>query len=209
MVRTCLSFVLVVVAFGCASSGVMPSHNGDLAVRGWESGSWKSEEGAPPPDSKAVDFEFSYETTAYRGRHTKPFHRMKTEIRLSYDPEEGRIEDATVRSSEDGYAYRHVCCTPNGPVLRIRIITNLDDRSEDLTVVRLQGPMPSLEECADIGVGPWKGLVETVDVLFHEDGTYTVMKGTGAHLTEAGIRVERTMSTAPGAASPETTHFPQ
>jgi hypothetical protein len=209
MVRTCLSFVLVVVLFGCASQGGMPSHRGDLAVRGWESGTWKSGEGEPVPDSKAVVFDFRYETTAYRGRSTKPFHRMATEIRLSYDPAEGRIEDATVRSSEDGFAYRHVCCTPNGPVLRIRIITNLDDRSEDLTVVRLQGPVPSIEECADIGVGPWKGLVETVDVLFEEDGTYTVMKGTGAHLTEAGIRVERTMTTAPGATSPATSQFPR
>ena len=69
--------------------------------------------------------------------------------------------------------------------------------------------MPTVSQCTDIGVGPWKGLVESLDVLFEKDGSYTVMRGTGAHLTESGIRFERTMSTRPDAAEPITAKFPE
>ena len=164
---------------------------------------------APAAEAGSENFVFTYETSAFEAGEGKPFHRMKTEIRLTYDSDQGEIRNAKVTSSEDGYAFRHVCFTPAGPLLRIRILTNRDDRSADLTVIRLEGPMPSVSQCTDIGVGPWKGLVESLDVLFEEDGTYTVMRSTGAHLTESGIRFERTMSTRPEAEELLTAKFPE
>jgi hypothetical protein len=180
-----------------------------MEVRAWESGTWQRDPAAPVAEPGSENFVFEYETSAYQGAGEKPFHRLKTEIRMTYDPDKGEISDAKITSSEDGNAYRHVCFTPAGPLLRIRIITNLDERSTDLTVIRLEGPMPTFSQCVDIGVGPWKGLVESLDVLFEKDGTYTVMRGTGAHLTESGIRFERTMSTRPDAEEPITARFPE
>jgi len=204
-----LPFVLVALLAGCATNGLRATEPGDLEVRAWESGTWQKDPAAPAAEAGSENFVFFYETTGYRSGRSKPFHRMKTEIRLTYDPDRGEIENARITSTEDGNAYRHVCFTPAGPVLRIRIITHLDDRSTDLTVVRLEGPMPTVSRCVDVGVGPWEGVVESLDVLFDEDGTYTVMRATGAHLAEAGIRFDRTMSTRPGGAKPDTAHFPE
>jgi len=209
MVR-CLSLVvLVVLVAGCAASGLRGTEPGDLEVRAWESGTWQKDPLAPAVPAGSENFVFEYETSAFEEGDEEPFHRMKSEIRLTYDPDRGEIANARVTSSEDGFAYRHVCFTPAGPLLRIRIITDLDGRSRDLTVVRLEGPMPSVSRCVDLGVGPWKGLVESLDVLFEKDGTYTVMRGTGAHLTEAGIRFERTMSTLPDATEMTTAKYPE
>jgi hypothetical protein len=144
--------LLVLVAAGCRSYGTPRTEPGDIAVKGWESGSWKSRSATKTSDE---NFVFEYETVAFE--YETPFHKMKTVLRLSYDPDTGEISDATISSLEAGYAYRHVCFTPAGPVLRIRIITHLDGRSEDLTIVRLEGPMPSVSECMEVGVGPWEG----------------------------------------------------
>ena len=209
MVRSLSLIVLVVFVVACASGGLRGTEPGDLEVRAWESGSWQKDPAAPAIEDGSENFVFMYETAAFQDGRGKPFHRMKTEIRLTYDPDAGEISNARVTSSEDGYAYRHVCFTPAGPLLRIRILTNLDDRGTDLTVVRLEGPMPSVSQCTDIGVGPWKGLVESLDVLFEKDGTYTVMRATGAHLAESGIRFERTMSTRPEALELLTAKFPE
>jgi hypothetical protein len=208
MVRSFVMVALVVFAVGCATRGLRGTDPGDLEVRAWESGSWQKDPAAPAAEAGSENFVFTYETSAFHGERRNPFHKMKTEIRLTYDPDLGEIRNAKVTSSEDGNAYRHVCFTPAGPLLRIRIITDLDGGSRDLTVVRLEGPMPTVSQCTDIGVGPWKGLVESLDVLFEKDGTYSVMRGTGAHLTESGIRFERTMSTRPAAAETITAKFP-
>jgi hypothetical protein len=202
MIALCL---LALVAAGCQSYGTPKTEPGDLAVKGWESGTWKSGTATASGDE---NFVFEYETVAFEYDDDTPFHKMKTVLRLSYDPDKGEISDAKISSLEAGYAYRHVCFTPAGPVLRIRVITHLDGRSEDLTIVRLEGPMPSVTECMEVGVGPWEGLVEILDVLFEKDGSYTVMRGTGAHLTGPGIRVERTMSTGPGAAGESSASYP-
>lgn len=196
----CLMFLV-----GCRTGGVPTMEAGDIAVKAWESGSWKNDPATTEGDE---NFVFEYETIGWDGSSTAPFHQMKTVIRLSYDPERGEIANARISSLEPGFAYRHVCFTPAGPVLRIRIITNLDGRSEGLTIVRLEGPMPSMSECMEIGVGPWEGLVEVLDVLFEKDGSYSVMKGTGAHLTGAGIRVERKMTTGPGAGGEALAQYP-
>ena len=209
MARNSILIVMVALIAGCALPGLRGSEPGDMEVRAWESGVWQKDPTAPAPAVDAGNFVFTYETTAWQEGAEEPFHQMKTDIRLTYDEATGEIEDAKITSSEEGNAYRHICFTPHGKALRVRIITHLDDRSSDLTVVRLEGPMPSVTRCVDVGVGPWEGLNETLDVVFREDGSYEVMRATGAHLTDAGVRIERTMSTREGATKPDTAKFPQ
>jgi hypothetical protein len=208
MLRSSISLALVLIVVGCASPGLRATEPGDLEVRAWESGRWQKDPAAAAPEEGSENFVFTYTTTAWREGDKAPFHQMKTEFRLNYDPERGEIHDARIISSEDGNAYRHVCFTPNGPALRIRILTHLDDRSSDLTVVRLEGPMPSVTRCVDVGVGPWEGLNETLDVIFKEDGTFEVMRATAAHLADADIRIERVMTTRMGGTEPKTANFP-
>ncbi|MEN8150198.1 MAG: hypothetical protein ABFS86_10270 [Planctomycetota bacterium] len=208
MSRSLALILLVVLVAGCANTGLRGTEPGDMEVRAWESGTWQKDPAAPKPAEGSENFVFTYETAGWRGDDAEPFHRMKTEVRLSYDAEKGEIQDAKITSSEEGNAYRHVCFTPNGPALRIRIITHLDDRSSDLTVIRLEGPAPSTNRCVGVGVGPWEGLNETLDVIFREDGGFEVMRATGAHLAEADIRIERTMSTRENSTKPATAKFP-
>ena len=104
--------------------------------------------------------------------------------------------------------YIRLCLTPAGPALRLRISTLLDGRREALTIVRIHSDDPTTHHCTDIGVGPGDGLVEGLEVVFREDGSFRVVPGSGAHLGGAGIRVERTMTRGPGNTDPVTEFFP-
>jgi hypothetical protein len=125
---------------------------------------------------------------------------MRTDLELAFDPETGEVSNVLVSSSERGRAFRHVCLTP-GPegsgLLIIRMTTLLDDRDEDVTVVKVHSTDPSTHMCEEYGVGPKDGLVEGVNVLFQEDGSFTVLPNTGAYLAGAGLGMERKMTINP------------
>lgn len=187
-----LSVLLVV--FFCAACGTtsvpVEYQTGDLELRGPSIDNWS--DGTPPG---LMNFVWDYETKGWRGGEKRPFHRMLTRLSLAYDPVSGEVHSAKVIASESSGAFRHICLSAEGPVLRIRMATLLDDRAVDLTVVDVSGATTaSVEEfCANIGVGPKDGLVEGVDVVFHEDGSYRVISATGAYLAGADLRMERTM----------------
>jgi hypothetical protein len=147
------------------------------------------------------NFHWKYETVAWNGDSSGPFHRMKTELALAYDPEQGRVRGATLVTSGQARSLRNVILTPAGPLLRIRVSTVLSARSEDRTVLSIGHP-------AAIGVGPVSGLVEAIQVRFEDDGSYRVLPDTGAHLAGANVRVARRMTQAPGATDPISTEFP-
>jgi hypothetical protein len=129
---------------------------------------------------------------------------MRTDVNLAFDPQTGEITNVTVGSSDhstaDGRAFRHVCLTP-GPtgsgLLSIRMTTLLDDREQDVTVIKVHSTDPMTHMCEEYGVGPKDGLVEGVDVLFHEDGTFKVLPNTGAYLAGHGLGMERKMTVSP------------
>jgi len=174
---------------GCVSDSLGSRNSGDFEVRGWDSHTWTDGK-----TGTARNFRCAYETTAWRDDAEKPFHQMKTELSLSYDPATGTIHEAKITNSLPGYSFRHVCMTPMGEVLRIRLITMLDNRREDLTVVKLYEEQPLSSVCEDYGVGPEDGLVEGFDVIFNPDGTWRIYRGKGAHLTGANIRVVSRMT---------------
>ena len=208
MLRVTFPIVVLVLVAGCASPGLLGTGPRDLEVRGWESGSWQKDPGATAPTDGSENFVFYYETVGRRDGKKNPFHRMKTEIRLTYDRKKGVISDAKVKSSEEGGAYRHLTFMPTKRGLWFRVVTHLDDRATDLTVVRLDGPAPSIRYSGGYGVGPWEGLNETFNVVFKDDGTYRLSRATCAHYTEADVHLERTMSTRENASAPSTASFP-
>jgi hypothetical protein len=146
------------------------------------------------------NFIWDYDTEGWRDVRPAVFHRMHTVLRLGFDVETGEIGNVSVESSQQGHALRHVCLTP-GPegsgLLMIRMTTLLDDRDEDLTVLKVHTTDVSTHMCEEIGVGPIDGLVEGVNVLFKEDGTFTVLPNTGAYLAGAGLGMERKMTVDP------------
>ncbi len=201
--KTLLGLTALGLLAACAGTPPSTTPVRDLEVRGQSTGSWSDGTPGGPPN-----FTMIYETKAWRNGETAPFHRMRTLIQVRYDPEAELIRAARVESSESGHAFRHVCMTPAGPLLRLRIATLLDGRPEDLTVVNVHSENLSVRECADIGVGPQDGLVEGLDVVFRGDGSFRVVPGSGAHLAGAGIRVERTLTRGPGNTDPVTEKLP-
>ncbi len=192
-------FLLLLVplfVIGCAPERtIYVGQSGDLELVG--SGSVRFP-GADP--SATQNFIWEYETEAWRDTREGVFHRMRTDLKLAFDPETGEISNVTVESSRHGFAIRHVCLTP-GPegtgLLMIRMTTLLDDRDEDVTVVKVHSTDPSTHRCEEYGVGPKDGLVEGVNVLFRDDGTFTVLPNTGAYLAGAGLGMERKMTINP------------
>lgn len=143
---------------------------------------------------RAPNVVIDYETTAWHDGKQSPFHRMKTELRVAYDPDTGEVMNARVGSSEGGKAFRHVCLSPSGPVLHVRMVTLLDGRPDDLTVLKLHTDESDAEACRRVGIGPGDGLVESFDILFRKDGTYRILPDTKAYLAGADLRVERRIS---------------
>ena len=186
-----VALIVLCLLPACNSTGVESEGlDGDIIVRGSGAQSWPVGAYQPTPN-----FVWEYGTTGWHKGDRSPFHRMKTDLRLRFDPATNTIESVAVTSSEDGRAFRHVCLTPgtNG-LLSIRMTTLLDDRDEDMTVVKVHGADPASHTCEEYGVGPLDGLVEGVDVLFREDGSYTILPNTGAYLAGAGLRLERKMT---------------
>ena len=187
----CIALLAVCLLPACGSTGISSGGlDGEIVVRGAGAQSWPAGAYQPTPN-----FVWQYETIGRHKDDQVPFHRMKTDLRLRYDVATKTIENVAVTSAERGRAFRHVCLTP-GPngLLTVRMTTLLDDRAEDLTVVKVHGPDPSTHTCDEYGVGPLDGLVEGVDVLFREDGSYTLLPNTGAYLAGAGLRFERRMT---------------
>ncbi len=188
--------ILGLLGAGCASrkpGSYGPA--GDLEVAGEGTASFPG----PHPDTPA-NFVWMYETEAWRSSREQAFHHLRTDLRLAFDPATGEISNVTVESTGEGHAFRHLCLTP-GPagtgLLTIRMTTLLDDREEDLTVVRVHSTDPSTHLCEEYGVGPRDGLVEGVDVLFKPDGTFKVLPNTGAYLAGSGLKMERRMTVSP------------
>ena len=146
------------------------------------------------------NFFWDYETVGWRNSRQAVMHRMRTELRLHFDPETGEMGNVSVESTERSQAFRHVCLTP-GPagsgLLTIRMTTLLDDLDQEVTVLKVHNTDVSTHTCEEIGVGPVDGLVESINVLFKEDGTFTVLPNTGAYLAGAGLGMERTMTVDP------------
>jgi hypothetical protein len=185
-----LAVLVVSVAFsGCAQTRPNYSEGGDLEVKGWSSGYWTNGGVAEKPN-----FKWDYLTEGFVGDETEPFHRMRTELEIAYDPKTGEVSNARLKSSEMGGAYRHICLTPTGGILRIRMVTLFVEPEKTLTVLKVHGTDPSTHTCEDIGVGPKDGLVEGLEVIFAEDGTFEVVSSTGASLFGSNLRVTRVMS---------------
>jgi hypothetical protein len=193
--------ILLPVCVGCGTFGYEPgspeailaSLSGDVEIQGQGTAVWP--EGSVPEEP---NFVWDYETVGYRRGSERPFHRMKTTLRLRYDPDQRRVTSASVTASENGGSFRHVCLTP-GPngILMIRMSTLLDNRGRDRTVVKVHGPDPSTHSCEDIGVGPADGLMEGLDVIFNDDGTFAVHPGSNAYLAGSGLRLERIATLSP------------
>ena len=205
-VMTLLVVLLPFIAGACAAThdhSLTSSVGGDVELRGNGVTHWPQGEFAERPN-----FEWSYETTGFRSDEAEPVHQMKSVLEISYDPATGTVNSARLRSSEDGHAFRHICLTPAGRVLRIRMATLLDDRSEDLTVMKIHGADPATHSCDDIGIGPKDGVVEGLEVIFAEDGSYTVLSSSNASLFGADLRVERSMTKHAGNTSVARAEFP-
>jgi len=205
-VLTLLVLLLPFIAGACAGTHA-DSHastlGGDVEVRGNGVAHWPQGEFA-----QAANFEWIYETTGFRSGEAEPFHKMKSVLEISYDPATGTVRSARLRCSEDGHAYRHICLTPAGKVLRIRMATLLDDRSEDLTVMKVHGNDPSTHSCEDIGIGPKEGVVEGLEVVFADDGSFTVLQSSNASLFGAELRIERSMTKHANATAIAMAEFP-
>jgi hypothetical protein len=179
---------------------------GDVELVGAGRIAWPGNDPSAPQN-----FVWEYETEAWRDVREAVFHRMRTDLRLAFDPETGEISNVSAQASERGHAFRHVCLTP-GPegsgVLHIRMTTLLDDREQDLTVLKVHSTDPSTHMCEEIGVGPKDGLVEGVSVLFKTDGTFSVLPDTGAYLAGYALGMERKMTVDPGMAEVVTDRLP-
>ncbi|MCU0726200.1 MAG: hypothetical protein MUE73_10480 [Planctomycetes bacterium] len=143
------------------------------------------------------NFIWEYETTATRGEAAAQFHRLKTRLRVQYDPAEMRFAWVEVESSGTGHAYRHLTLTPatDGRFV-IRVSTSLDGRTEDLTAVKLREAGEVAWPQHEYGIGPKDGLVEGLEVIFAEDGSFTVHSRRLGHLAGKGIRMHRETSTS-------------
>jgi hypothetical protein len=163
----------------------------DLEVVGSGKVRWPS--GSP---TEAPNFVWEYETTAERGDPVVPFHRMKTQLRLRYDLAEESFTWVELETSGAGHAYRQLTLTPaaDGRFM-IRVNTSLDGRSDDLTAVKLLVPGPVAWPREDYGIGPKDGLVEGLEVVFAEDGSFEVLSRRVAHLAGKGIRIHRETTT--------------
>ncbi len=199
--RSVLAFALAaLIITGCAhSDSTYLGVSGDVQLLGDGTLNW------PGGDAAAdQNFIWEYETEAWRDNREAVFHRLRTDLRLAFDPATGEISNVTLgstdRSTARGRAFRHLCLTP-GPtgsgLLSIRMTTLLDDRKEEITVVKVHSTDPTTHMCEEYGVGPKDGLVEGVDVLFHEDGTFKILPSTGAYLAGAGLGMERKMTVSP------------
>ncbi len=194
-----LTFAVLLIT-GCAhTDSTYLGASGDVELPGSGTVTW------PGGDAAATqNFVWEYETKAWRDHREAVFHRLRTDLRLAFDPATGEISNVTVGSTDHstthGKAFRHVCLTP-GPtgsgLLSIRMTTLLDDRKEEVTVVKVHSTDPTTHMCEEYGVGPRDGLVEGVDVLFHEDGTFKILPNTGAYLAGAGLGMERKMTVSP------------
>jgi hypothetical protein len=198
--RAAYAFLLAaLLVAGCASSNGGESFlgvAGDVELVGTGTMSFP---GADP--TAPQNFDWKYETEAWRDVREAVFHRMRTELKLAFDPATGVVSNVTVACSGHGGAFRHVCLTP-GPegsgLLTIRMTTLLDDRDQDMTVVKVHSTDPSTHMCEEYGVGPKDGLVEGVSVLFKDDGTFKVLPDTGAYLAGHALGMERRMTVDPG-----------
>lgn len=188
---------------GCAQFSPIHSEGGDLEVKGWNSGYWSNGGAAAKPN-----FRWEYLTEGFVGDSKEPFHRMRTGLEIAYDPDTGTISSARVSSSELGGAFRHICLTPAGHILRIRMVTLFVDREDTVTVLKVHGTDPSTYTCEDVGVGPKDGLVEGLEVIFDDDGTFEVVSSTGASLFGANLRVTRVMSKSSRPRDKDRAEFP-
>ena len=201
--KTIAALSLILALAACESLPPQYQDGGEIEVRGFSTGTWEGGDATISPN-----LVLEYGTVAWHKGETAPFHRMRSTLLLAYDPAESRILNAELRSPDGARAYRHVCLAPSGDVLHVRMATLFDDRSEGLTVVKLHGDRPTLDECEEVGVGPQPGLVESFDILFRPDGTYRVMNDTKAYLAGADLRVERTMNDSQEKGSRVTKSYP-
>lgn len=202
--------LLILLIVGCAGvrSGPVPlasSFGGDVAIEGAGTANWPRGEAPASPN-----FVWTYETVTRQRGYTRPNHHMTTVIRIDYDPIAREVRGAQVVTSEKGYAFRHVCITPQPDgLLSIRMATLLDRRGTDLTVVKVHGPDPATHSCEEIGIGPEDGLVEGLDVLFKDDGTFTVMPGSNAYLAGSNFTMERVATLNPDGSKTSRITLPQ
>jgi hypothetical protein len=154
------------------------------------------------------NFVWEYETVGRTSIEESALHSMKTSLRLVYDPAAMTVRGAAVQCSGQGRSFRHVCLTPapDGR-LSIRITTLFDRREEDFTAVKIHGPDPATHTCDEYGVGPKDGLVEGVEVVFHPDGSFRALPGTGAHLAGRGLAIRRAMTQAMDDAEKDVAEF--
>jgi hypothetical protein len=181
--------VCAVLLAGCAGTHSYIGESGDVELLGPGTVRWTG------PGGGAQNFTWEYETEAWRGERTDVFHRMRTEVRLTYDVATMTLGNVTVTNAGSGHAFRHVCLTPgHDGLLSIRMTTLLTDADQDVTVVKIHSSDPNTHSCEEFSVGPEDGLVEGVDILFKEDGTFTVLPNTGAYLAGTGLAMERRMT---------------
>ncbi len=154
------------------------------------------------------NFVWEYETVGRTSVEESVLHSMKTSLRLVYDPAAMTVRGAAVQCSGQGRSFRHVCLTPapDGR-LTIRMTTLFDRREADFTAVKIHGPDPATHSCDEYGVGPKDGLVEGVEVIFHPDGSFRIVPGTGAHLAGRGLAIRRAMTLAVDPAEKDVAEF--